>query len=320
MTEWTDAELEASVVAYRKMQKLDADGNRYSKKDFYEELSHRFGRTSKAIEYRMQNISAVLHRLGKPWVKGLKPAGNVGANVTPRIEDLLVKHHWHERHEEPAYKAKLPALREWLIRVARMKHTVTYGDVMAAFGMHRFSLRYALGNLGNQSRNLREPILTALVVNKNTRQCGSGFKAEFGIKNDEAERQKLYKFWKEREVEFSAPSVTETSEERTARFVSVEARPDQAAFRRLVFEACGGRCVISGCDVLPALDAAHKVGSDWRKGHNAVSDGYLMRKDLHALYDAGWLKITANGTIKLNEKARAQYGEFAGKKIVILRA
>jgi len=86
---------------------------------------------------------------------------------------------------------------------------------------------------------------------------------------------------------------------KAARFVSVEARPEQAAFRRKVFIACKGQCVISGCDVLKALDAAHKHDRDWRLGHNDAEDGYLLRKDLHALYDNNLLEITDKGEVQL---------------------
>jgi hypothetical protein len=104
------------------------------------------------------------------------------------------------------------------------------------------------------------------------------------------------------------------SDERMARFVSKEVRPQQAAFRRRVFEACGEQCVISGCDLVEALDAAHRKGRDWRK-HNGAFDGYVMRKDLHALYDNGLLVVETDGTITLHDSAVPQYGQFAGKKV-----
>ncbi|GAA5012642.1 hypothetical protein GCM10025794_00770 [Massilia kyonggiensis] len=201
-----------------------------------------------------------------------------------------------------AYKVKLPAMRDWLVRVAQRGQPVTYGDVKAAFGLDRFSLVHALARLGRQSKELEEPILSAMVVNKVTGRCGPGFDAEFGV-NDVDERKRLHKFWTEQTIQSPVPLVTADIEERMARFVSKEARPQQAAFRRRVFDACGGRCVISGCDLVETLDAAHKKGRDWRK-HNAASDGYVMRKDLHALYDNNLLIIESDGTIKLHEAAK----------------
>ena len=76
---WSDDELAAAVEAYKEMYGLETAGKPYSKLDFYRALAKRFGRTEKAFEYRMQNISAVLRELGRSWIPGLKPAGNVGA-------------------------------------------------------------------------------------------------------------------------------------------------------------------------------------------------------------------------------------------------
>lgn len=87
--DWSDAELEASVDAYLEMARLEEQQMPYSKREVYRELAARFDRTEKAFEYRMQNISSVLNELGRPWIPGLKPAGNVGANVKSRIEALL---------------------------------------------------------------------------------------------------------------------------------------------------------------------------------------------------------------------------------------
>ena len=289
----------------------------YSKKAFYVELADRFPRSAGAFEYPMQNISAVLQEDGEPWIPGLRPAANIGANVKHRILALLKKHPTHKQRRPPqaAYKAKLPALREWLIRVARTRKTLVYRQVMEAFGIDRFSLRHAMDYLGHQAENAGEPILTALIVGKHSGRCGPGFAIEFGIDDDEAERQKLFDFWEGREAEPPAATPDASFEVRSARFVSVEARPDQAAFRKRVFAACNGRCVISGCDVVPVLDAAHKKGRNWRAGHNRATDGYVMRKDLHALYDTGLLQIESDKTVVVDPSISSSYGHLTGMKV-----
>jgi 5-methylcytosine-specific restriction protein A len=71
------------------MRQNDFDQIKYSKKAYYRELSSKFGRTEKAYEYRMQNISYVFSVLGREWVKGLRPAKNVGANVGGEIEKII---------------------------------------------------------------------------------------------------------------------------------------------------------------------------------------------------------------------------------------
>jgi 5-methylcytosine-specific restriction protein A len=88
-TDWNDEELRASIQAYREMQQLHRDGHSRFKKQIYGELFKKFGRTEKAFEFRMQNISAVLSLLGREWIEGLKPATHVGAGVASRLEALI---------------------------------------------------------------------------------------------------------------------------------------------------------------------------------------------------------------------------------------
>jgi 5-methylcytosine-specific restriction protein A len=90
--EWSKEELRASVVAYIEMRDLELQVKKYTKKRVYERLSEQFGRSPKAFEYRMQNISYVYSVLGRQWISGLKPAKNVGANVLPIIEELIGQH------------------------------------------------------------------------------------------------------------------------------------------------------------------------------------------------------------------------------------
>lgn len=316
---WSDEELAAAVNAYKEMAQLEANQTPYSKRKYYRDLAVRFGRTEKSFEYRMQNISAVLHEMGHSWIPGLKPAGNVGANVRPRIEVLLSNCNGERRPDgvqNAPYKKKLSAMREWLIEVARTKGKVYYSEMMQVFDVDRFSLRYAMDYLGHQSDNLDEPIITALIVSKISGHCSAGFTKEFGIQDDEAERQRVYEYWTnnvptQSELELPPPDL----KAKALRFAIVANRPDQAAFRREVYEACGGKCVISGCDVDTALDAAHKHGRDWRLGHNTADDGYLLRKDLHALYDRNLLVITDDGVVALAPEASDHYKDFVGKKL-----
>lgn len=89
--EWSDDELMHSVEAYLEMQRLDRVGEKYVKTKYYEALALKFGRTAKAFEFRMQNISYVLTLMGRDWLSGLKPARNVGINIAVRIEELIAK-------------------------------------------------------------------------------------------------------------------------------------------------------------------------------------------------------------------------------------
>jgi len=89
MDDWTHQQLAAAVQAYRWMQRRATDGMKVNKAQLYRELSLEHGRTPKAWEYRMQNISHVLDQLHQEWIEGLKPAKNVGPEVTGALIKLL---------------------------------------------------------------------------------------------------------------------------------------------------------------------------------------------------------------------------------------
>lgn len=86
---WSEEELRAAVDSYIDMWHKERTKQPFIKKRYYENLAAKFGRTEKAFEYRMQNISYVLSLMGRNWLTGLKPAKNVGANVAGDIETLL---------------------------------------------------------------------------------------------------------------------------------------------------------------------------------------------------------------------------------------
>jgi hypothetical protein len=226
------------------------------------------------------------------------------------------------------YKQKIPAIRAWLVEKCKAKTTVTYSEVMDRFGLTFFPLVGAMGRLGHACRDADEPIITSLIVDKDTGHCSQGIFDEFHIDDDALERQRCYVYWNKGvdKPENGIPSSPleavpvdgppDDLEQRAARFAQIEVRTQQAAFRLRVFRACQGRCVISGCSVPEALEAAHLLGRDWRQGHNEASDGLLLRRDLHTLYDRGLLRITEAGMVELDERACEDYGELAGFQVI----
>lgn len=227
-----------------------------------------------------------------------------------------------------SYKQKIPGIRAWLIETCRARKTVTYSDVMTRFALSFYPLLNALGRLGHDCKDAGEPIITALVVDKDTHRCSPGIFDEFHIDDDELERERCYAHWSKNgdtpaSLVLPAPTLPVASparpaddlEQRAARFAQVQTRPDQAAFRDAVFRACGGRCVVSGCAVPEALEAAHLLGRDWRQGHNSANDGILLRRDLHNLYDRGLLQISDTCKVQLSEDVQVYYGDFNGVEV-----
>lgn len=96
---------------------------------------------------------------------------------------------------EAAYRQQLPAMRSWLIDVARRGERVTYSEVMDRFSLDRFNLRRAMDSLGHEARDNGEPVLTAVIVSKATRRYSAGLASEFGITDDRHERARLRAFW-----------------------------------------------------------------------------------------------------------------------------
>jgi 5-methylcytosine-specific restriction enzyme A len=88
---WSIEELRSAVEAYVEMQRKVNTGQALVKKRYYTKLAATFGRTEKAFEFRMQNISYVLSLMGRDWLPGLMPAKNVGAKVAAEIERLIAQ-------------------------------------------------------------------------------------------------------------------------------------------------------------------------------------------------------------------------------------
>lgn len=86
------------------------------------------------------------------------------------------------------------------------------------------------------------------------------------------------------------------------------ARPrlGQGAFRLEVLDAYGRRCAVTGERTLPVLDAAH-IKPYSMTGEHRVENGLLMRKDLHALFDAGYVTVTPSLEFRVSRRIREEF-------------
>lgn len=84
--------------------------------------------------------------------------------------------------------------------------------------------------------------------------------------------------------------ITAERDDRIRRFVTSVVRQRQDSFRKALLEAYNGTCPVTHADVNEALQAAH---IDRYRGSNSqvVSNGILLRADIHSLYDANLLSI-----------------------------
>jgi hypothetical protein len=92
--DWTDEQNDAIVADYFTMLADDIAGRPYSKAEHNRLLQTVIGRPRGSIEYKHQNISAVLKGLGEDWIPGYKPAFNFQASLV----DAVVR--WLERHPD----------------------------------------------------------------------------------------------------------------------------------------------------------------------------------------------------------------------------
>lgn len=67
-------------------------------------------------------------------------------------------------------------------------------------------------------------------------------------------------------------------------------RRGQPRFRAALMKAYGGRCALTGCDFPEVLEAAHIYPYRGDRT-NDVSNGVLLRADIHTLFDLGWVTI-----------------------------
>jgi len=83
-------------------------------------------------------------------------------------------------------------------------------------------------------------------------------------------------------------------------------RLGQGSFRVLVTDAYDRRCTITNERTLPALDAVHiKSYSD--SGGHRVDNGLLMRRDLHALFDRGYVTVTPDLALEVSRRIREEF-------------
>lgn len=86
---WTDAENDLIVADYFAMLADDMAGRPYNKAEHNRDLQARIDRNRSSIEFKHQNISAVLKGLGEDWIPGYKPAFNFQMTLVDAVARWL---------------------------------------------------------------------------------------------------------------------------------------------------------------------------------------------------------------------------------------
>jgi putative restriction endonuclease len=86
----------------------------------------------------------------------------------------------------------------------------------------------------------------------------------------------------------------------------VKPRLGQGAFRILVTDIYERKCSITQERTLPALEAAHiRPYSDG--GAHEARNGLLLRRDIHSLFDLGYVTVTPELRFEVSRRIREEY-------------
>ena len=102
----------------------------------------------------------------------------------------------------------------------------------------------------------------------------------------------------------------------------VSPRLGQGAFRVLVTDIYGRRCAVTQERTLPALEAAH-IRPYGDGGEHEARNGLLLRRDIHSLFDTGYVTVTPALVFEVSRRIREEfdngkhYYALHGQRIVV---
>lgn len=86
----------------------------------------------------------------------------------------------------------------------------------------------------------------------------------------------------------------------------VKPRLGQGAFRVLVTDIYERRCAVTQERTLPALEAAH-IRPYGDGGEHEAQNGLLLRRDIHSLFDAGYVTVTPDLHFEVSRRIREEF-------------
>lgn len=93
---------------------------------------------------------------------------------------------------------------------------------------------------------------------------------------------------------------------------AIRARRGQAQFRQALMLAYDSRCAISGSSARPVLEAAH-IEPFADGGKPIASNGFLLRSDIHTLFDLGLLRVRSDLVVEIDgQLAGTEYEDLDG--------
>lgn len=123
--------------------------------------------------------------------------------------------------------------------------------------------------------------------------------------------------------QMSSSSAMPLQEARYGKPTLFHPRLGQAGFRYAVTERYERRCAMTGERSLPALEAAHiKPYGD--QGPHKVSNGLLLRADIHRLFDSGYITVTPDLHVEVSKHLKEEFSNgreyyaMHGRPLIVL--
>ncbi len=127
-------------------------------------------------------------------------------------------------------------------------------------------------------------------------------------------KQLIFNIKKTKEEQANVYYETPEEKERLAKFCKQRVREEQPKFREKILKKYNGTCVVTGCNILAILDAAHILSVEYG-GDYKPNNGLLLRADLHRLFDRGLMAIDPD-TGKVHFKDTGEHYNKYDQKIV----
>lgn len=149
---WSDLAVERAVAGYFDLWKQNLSGQNPVKLQKYRQISEATGRSVKSVERKFQNISAVLERIGLPWLPGLAPLRNYQTALIAAVE-AIVDDFWN--FELPGKPAKL-ALSDVIVLFPEQTPQIEQPVVSSSPELERLARKFdpALRDLRNRKTGL----------------------------------------------------------------------------------------------------------------------------------------------------------------------
>ena len=121
---------------------------------------------------------------------------------------------------------------------------------------------------------------------------------------DDEDGQRLWEWAQGKITERTSDHVQD--KERFGQPTLIRPRLGQGAFRVLVTDAYQRRCAVTGERTLPVLDAAH-IRPYSEGGEHSVANGLLLRRDIHCLFDLGYVTLTPDHLFQVSTRIREEF-------------